>query len=62
MSQFAPQSEGLLAPLATWLEDSEVSEILINRPNEVFIEKNGKFTPFEVPDYDLTDPLIFKTS
>ncbi len=41
MSLYAPGSEGLLAPLSTFLEDPKISEILINRPQEVWIEKEG---------------------
>jgi len=41
MSHYAPGSVGLLAPLQPWLEDVQVSEILINRPQEVWIEKQG---------------------
>lgn len=52
VSHFAPGSEGLLAPLAPWLKDSEVSEILINQPNEVFIEKSGSMRRFETPMLD----------
>jgi len=52
MGQFAPTSLGLLAPLQTWMNDDTVSEILINRPKEVYIEKEGRLTPFETPEYD----------
>ena len=42
MSLYAPGSVGLLAPLQVFLDDSQVSEILINQPCEVWIEKEGK--------------------
>lgn len=48
MSQFAPGSEGLLAPLKPWLDNPTVSEILINRPGEVFIEQRGEMTAHEL--------------
>ncbi len=49
---FAPTSAGLLAPLAQWLNDPEVSEILINRPREAFIEKQGQLIQQEIAAYD----------
>lgn len=48
-ANYAPQSAGLLAPLLPWLSDAKVSEILINRPQEVFIEKGGSLCRYEVP-------------
>ena len=41
-----------LSPLKEWLTDPLVSEILINRPKEVFIEKNGQMLAYEVPELD----------
>lgn len=41
-----------LAPLKKFLSDPEVSEILINEPELVFVEKNGEMRPF--PAYELT--------
>lgn len=38
MGHFAPDSNGLLAPIQPWLEDSEVSEILMNQPGEIYVE------------------------
>jgi type IV secretion system protein VirB11 len=35
-------SEQLLFPLRPWLEDPLVSEIMMNKPGEVFVEKQGK--------------------
>ena len=52
--RYAPGSEGLLAPLIPWLADGEVSEILINQPGEVFIEKRGEMTRFDVPALNRT--------
>ena len=46
---FAPGAMGLLAPIAHVLDDSQVSEILINRPQEVFVEKEGQLVPISVP-------------
>jgi type IV secretion system protein VirB11 len=53
-TRYAPGSEGLLAPLLPWLADSEISEILINQPGEVFIEKKGMMSRFDVPALNRT--------
>lgn len=47
---FAPGSEGLLAPLKPWLQDKAVSEILINQPQEVFIERLSEMKRVETPE------------
>lgn len=44
----APGAKGMLSIFESWLNDNTISEIMINRPKEVFIEKNGKMTRFEV--------------
>jgi type IV secretion system protein VirB11 len=46
---FAPGVAGLLAPLQDFLDDIDVSEILINRPREVFVERAGKMLRFDLP-------------
>lgn len=40
---------GLLAPLQDFLDDEQVSEILINKPQEVFIERQGALLRFDIP-------------
>ena len=45
---YAPGVEGLLQPLQPWLTDHKVSEILINRPQEVWVERQGVMTPHRV--------------
>ena len=47
---------GLLAPLQDFLDDKQVSEILINRPQEVFIERQGVLIRFDIPV--LTTPYL----
>lgn len=37
-----PGSKGLLSPLRRWMNNGNVSEILINRPKEVWVEENGE--------------------
>ncbi|MCB1826821.1 MAG: P-type DNA transfer ATPase VirB11 [Coxiellaceae bacterium] len=49
MSQYQPGSDGLLKPLAPWITDPDVSEILLNQPQAIWIEKNGALTQHEVP-------------
>lgn len=46
---YAAGSIGLLAPLQDFLDDSRVSEILINKPKEVFIEYDGMMLRFDMP-------------
>ncbi len=46
---FLPGSLGLLSPLQDFLDDKTVSEILINRPQEVFVERNGVLLRFDIP-------------
>lgn len=46
---FAPGVTGLLSPLQDFLDDEQVSEILINRPQEAFIERKGKMLRFDLP-------------
>ncbi|RAP34634.1 P-type DNA transfer ATPase VirB11 [Legionella quinlivanii] len=49
---YAPGSEGLLQPLSPWLNDASVSEVLINRPREVFVEQQGTMQVHSVPALD----------
>jgi type IV secretion system protein VirB11 len=37
-------SEQLLSPLNFWLNDPDVSEIMMNRPGEIYVEKKGRIT------------------
>ena len=40
----------LLKPLQRWLDEDGVTEICVNRPGEVFIEKASRWERFDVPD------------
>lgn len=51
MSQYIPGAVGLLAPIQAWLDDGAVSEILLNRPEEIWVEKQGELKPFAVPAF-----------
>ena len=44
-----PGVSGMLAPLQDFLDDNEVSEILINRPGEAFVERTGRMFRFDLP-------------
>lgn len=46
---FSPGATGLLSPLQDFLDDKNVSEILINKPQEVFVEHNGTLIRFDLP-------------
>jgi type IV secretion system protein VirB11 len=41
-----------MQPLKPWLEDGGITEICINRPHEVFVERAGKWETHEVPAFD----------
>ncbi|MCE5328035.1 MAG: hypothetical protein LLG01_16635, partial [Planctomycetaceae bacterium] len=45
---FAATVEHFLAPIAGFLHDDTVSEIMINRFDEVYIERGGKLTRTDV--------------
>lgn len=50
MSKYAPDAHGLLAPIQSWLDDTRVSEILVNRPGEIWVEKGGHIGQHRVPE------------
>jgi type IV secretion system protein VirB11 len=49
-----PGALGLLKPLQNWLSDPEVSEILLNKPGEIYIEKKGQLQRYTVPALNLS--------
>jgi len=51
MSQYAPGANGLLKPIEKWLDDPQISEILLNRPKEIWIEKEGFLSVHAVPEF-----------
>jgi type IV secretion system protein VirB11 len=51
MTHYSPGSSGLLKPLEPWLCDPEISEILLNRPQEIWIEKQGNLISHPVPEF-----------
>lgn len=50
ISGFSPGAMGLLSPIGFLLEDNEISEILINQPQEVFYEKSGCLERRSIPE------------
>jgi type IV secretion system protein VirB11 len=52
----APGALGMLSVLAPWLNNTSVSEIMINRPGEVFIEQHGHMARHELSE--LTRPYL----
>ena len=46
---YSAGSVGLLAPLQDFLDDDRVSEILINKPQEVFVEREDRMLRFDLP-------------
>jgi type IV secretion system protein VirB11 len=52
MSEFSPNAAGMLVPLSDWLNDPAVSEILLNQPGEIFVEKNGTLQKHELSILD----------
>ena len=42
----------LIAPLQMWLDDPHVTEICINRPGEIWVERHGQWQLYPVPPLD----------
>lgn len=47
-----PFLEAYLEPFRSWLAQDDVTEILVNRPGEVWIEQRGRMTSHEAPKID----------
>jgi type IV secretion system protein VirB11 len=47
-----PFLEAYLEPFRAWLTQSDVTELLINRPGEVWIEQGGRMTRHDAPKVD----------
>jgi len=52
MANYAPTSAGLLEPLSPWLLDNQIAEILLNKPQEIYVEKNGELTRHGIKELD----------
>jgi type IV secretion system protein VirB11 len=53
MADFTSSSSGMLALFSQWLDDPSVSEILVNCPGEVWVERDAKMSLHNVPAVDL---------
>ena len=51
-TRYTPGAEGLLSPLLPWLSDKSVSEILMNKPGEVYVQQGGCMTRHALPALD----------
>lgn len=51
-AHFTPGAQGLLTPLNHFFQDPLVSEILINKPQEVFVERAGVMVRHVIPALD----------
>jgi type IV secretion system protein VirB11 len=47
-----PFLEAYLEPFRTWLSHADVTEILVNRPGELWIEQRGRMTAHKAPKID----------
>ena len=47
-----PFLDAYLEPFRGWLAEADVTELLVNRPGEVWIEQRGKMTRYETPAVD----------
>lgn len=54
MLKVSPGSRGLLSPLLPLLEGEGVTELLINKPGEVWVEEKNKMTRHEMPSLNPT--------
>src|SRR5438270_13495633 len=47
-----PFLDAYLEPFRNWLAETDVTELLINRPGEVWIEQRGRMTRHDAPEVD----------
>ncbi|MCG9703040.1 P-type DNA transfer ATPase VirB11 [Vibrio natriegens] len=52
----------LFEPMAQWLNDPDITEIAINRPYEIWIEKGSQWQCFEVPELSYDRLMSMATS
>lgn len=52
MKKYAPNSAGMLVLLTQWLRDPEISEVLLNKPGEIYVEKNNQFIKYYLPEFN----------
>lgn len=44
-------STHLLKPIESWMQDETVSEIVLNEPKHIFVERHGQFEHYSVPAF-----------
>src|SRR5438046_3581509 len=49
---FDPFLDAYLEPFRDWLVEADVTELLVNRPGEVWIEQRGQMSRHEAPEVD----------
>ena len=52
----------LFQPISQWLDDQDITEIAINRPHEIWIEKHSHWQCFDVPDLSYDRLMSMATS
>lgn len=50
--ELTPFLDAYLLPFRQWLEQQDVTEVLVNKPGEVWIEQRGKMTRHDAPAVD----------
>jgi pilus assembly protein CpaF len=54
---YAATIRGFLGPIAALLDDESVTEVLVNGPNQVFVEQRGRLSKTDIA-FESADPLI----
>ncbi len=49
---YQPHAAGLLAPLEPWFQDPTVSEIVLNQPGEIYVERAQQFERILLPEFN----------
>lgn len=52
----------LFKPISQWLDDKDITEIAINRPHEIWIEKDNHWQSFDVPELTYERLMSMATS
>lgn len=45
-------SDYLLKPIMPWINDDQVTEIVLNRPGSIFVERLDRFQQYAIPEFD----------
>lgn len=52
----------LFTPIQQWMDDKDITEIAINRPKELWIEKHNQWQRFDVPELEFSFLMSMATS